>query len=223
VTCEHTRRIAAELALGIADGADRAQTIEHIADCAECRRELEELSSVADELLTLAPAHEPPPGFESRVLTRLRPARRRYWRPLRALAPAAAAAALAAGIVVGATRDDVRLADHYRATLAEAHGSYFEAARLRAPGGVPVGIAYAYRGAPSWIFVYVDAAHRRSYDAELAMASGARVPLPSLRIDPKTGSAGATLTLDVHDVAAIRLLGREPGDVLEAHLPHTGA
>jgi hypothetical protein len=221
MTCEHTRHIAAELALGIADGADRARAIEHIADCAECRRELEELSMVADELLTLAPAHEPPPGFESRVLSRLRPARRRRWRPLRVLAPAAAAA-LASGILVGATRDDVRLAEHYRATLAEAHGSYFEVARLRAPGGVPAGVAYAYRGAPSWIFVYVDAAHRRTYEVELAMVSGARVPLPTLRIDPKTGSAGATLTIDVHDVAAVRLLGHEPGDVLEAHLPHAG-
>jgi hypothetical protein len=218
--CEDTRRVAAELALGIADGADRARALEHISACAECRRELDELSAIADELLTLAPAHEPSPGFESRVLARLRPDRRRRRRPLRVLVPAAAAAALAAGLVVGATRDDVRLADHYRATLAEAHGRSFEAARLRAPGGAPAGVAYAYQGVPSWIFVYVDAAHRRGYDVELAMVSGARVPLPALRIDPETGSAGAALAIAVHDVAAIRLVGREPGDVLDARLPH---
>ena len=91
--CEHTRRLAAELALGIADGADRAQALRHIAGCAECRSAVEELSDVADELLMLAPEREPPSGFESRVLARLQPAAaappRRRRRMLAVLAPAA--------------------------------------------------------------------------------------------------------------------------------------
>jgi hypothetical protein len=231
MSCEHTRRLAAELALGIADGADRAQALRHIADCAECRRVVEELSEVADELLTLAPEREPPNGFESRVLTRLQPppsTAPRHVRPWRRalvlLAPAAAAAALAVGILLGATRDDVRLAEQYRATLAEAHGSYFEAARLIAPGEVSAGVVYAYRGTPSWIFVYVDAAHRSTTDSvELAMTSGERVPLPSFRIDAATGSAGEAIPVDVHRVAAVRLVGSAPGEVLEARLPHAAA
>jgi hypothetical protein len=136
-------------------------------------------------------------------------------------APAVAAAALAVGLVLGATRDDVRLAEQYRATLAEAHGSYFEAARLRAPGDVPAGIVYAYRGKPSWIFVYVDRAHRSAtYTVELAMTSGERVPLPSFQLDRATGSAGEAIPVDVHRVAAIRLVGTTRGDVLDARLPH---
>ncbi len=224
--CEHTRRLAAELALGIADGADRAQALRHIAGCAECRRAVEELSEVADGLLVLAPEREPPPGFESRVLARLQPAAaaappRRRRRMLAVLAPAAAAAALATGVVLGATRDDVRLARHYRDTLAAAHGSYFEAARLQAPDGRPAGVVYAYRGIPSWIFLYVDRARRsHGYGVELAMASGRRVPLPSLRLDPDTGSGGAAVRVDVHGVAAVRLVGRAPGDVLVARLAH---
>jgi len=224
MSCEDTQRIAAELALGIADGADRAQALRHLAGCAECRRAVEELSEIADELLTLTPEREPPMGFESRVLARLQPPPRRVRRWRRVLvvpAAAAAAAALAAGVVLGATRDDVRLAEHYRATLAEANGSYFEAARLRAPGEVPAGLVYAYRGKPSWILVYVDRAHRSAaYKVELAMTSGKRVPLTSFRLDPATGSAGAAIPVDIHGVAAVRLIGNTRGDVLDARLPH---
>jgi hypothetical protein len=231
MSCEHARHLAAELALGIADGADRAQALRHVADCAECRRVVKELSEVADELLMLAPEREPTNGFESRVLTRLHPPpspaprRVRPWRrALVLLAPAAAAAALAVGVVLGTTRDDLRLAEQYRATLAEANGSSFEAARLRAPGDVSAGVVYAYRGTPSWIFVYVDRAHRSTrYSVELAMTSGERVLLPSFRIDPATGSAGETVPVDVHRVAAVRLVGIARGDVLEARLPHAGA
>src|SRR4051812_3239300 len=110
--CEQTREIAAELALGIADGEDRAQALRHLTECADCRRAVEELSSVTDELLTLAPAQQPPAGFESRVLARLAPPpprprpRRRLRRVLVPLVPAAAAAAVAAGVVFGLTSDD---------------------------------------------------------------------------------------------------------------------
>jgi hypothetical protein len=228
MSCEHTRQLAAELALGIADGADRAQALRHMAGCAECRRAVEELSEVADELLMLAPEREPPVGFESRVRARLQPepARpprriRRVRRAFSVLAPAAAAAALAVGVVLGATRDDARLADQYRSALATAHGSYFEAARLTAPGGSPAGLVYAYRGTPSWIFVYVDRTHRPTrYRVELTMTTGERVPLPSFQLDPATGSAGRAIPVDVHDVATVRLVGTTRGDVLEARLPH---
>jgi anti-sigma-K factor RskA len=71
--CDRTRELAAELALGILDGEERAQALRHLAECPECRRAVEELTAVADELLMLAPEREPPAGFESRVLARLQP------------------------------------------------------------------------------------------------------------------------------------------------------
>src|SRR5262249_6157168 len=129
--CDETRELVPELALGIADGEDRARVLEHAATCADCRHELEELAGLADELLVLAPAAEPPVGFERRVLESIAPVaaparrRRRRLRPVLALAAAAvAAAAVTAGAVLVAGRDDRRLADHYRSVLAEAHGSY---------------------------------------------------------------------------------------------------
>ena len=222
--------LASELALSIADGAERARALDHLAGCAECRRMVAELSDVTDELLLRAPEREPPVGFESRVLSRLQAPRtttRRAWRPRRALlmlAPAAVAAALATVIVLGATRDDRRLADQYRAALAVAHGTSFEAARLRAPANRSAGVVYAYRGSPSWVFVYLDRARRSTrYRAELVMTSGRRVPVPSLRIDPATGSGGQAIRVDLREVASVRLVGTTPGDVLEADLPGAGA
>jgi hypothetical protein len=230
MSCDETRQLAPELALGIADGADRARALEHLAGCADCRRAVGALSEVTDELLMLAPEREPPVGFESRVLERIAPApapvprrrvRRSPRRLLAVLAPAATAAALATGIMLGVTNDDRRLADQYRATLAEAHGSYFEATSLRAPAGTRAGLVYGYRGRPSWIYVAVDPSYRSTaYDAELVLTSGRRVPLPRLRLDPRTGSGGQAIPVDLHDVATVRLVGSAPGDVLQAGLPH---
>jgi hypothetical protein len=232
MSCEHTRQLAAELALGIADGAERARALRHLAECAECRRAVEELSAISDELLTLAPEREPPLGFESRVLARLQPPpatatapRARRWRRVLAPVAAAGAAALASvAIVLAATGDDRRLASHYRATLAAAHGSAFDAARLKAPGRVPAGVVYGYRGTPSWVFVAIYRPYRSTaYTLELAMTSGRRVAVPSFRLDPRTGSAGRTIAVDLRRVSAIRLVGPGRGEVLEASLPHATA
>src|SRR3954464_5811031 len=121
MTCEQTRGLASEPALGIADGAERAAALEHLAGCAECRRAVAELSEVTDELLLRAPEHEPPPVFESRVLAQIQPPRararvhpapqptrppRRRRPPSRAplvLAPAALTAVTATVAVLGAT------------------------------------------------------------------------------------------------------------------------
>jgi putative zinc finger protein len=223
--CERTHELAAELALGILDGEQRAQALRHLAECPECRRAVEELTAVADELLMLAPEREPPAGFESRVLARLQPPpaatrpTRRLRRMLAPVAAAAAAAAIAVAVVVQATGDDRRLADDYRAALAAGHGSSFEAARLRAPGEVPAGVVYAYRGRTSWIFVVVYRAHRAvPYRAELATTSGRRVALPSFRLDPKNGTGGEAIPVDLSAVSSVRLVGPRPGDVLEADL-----
>jgi len=225
MACEETRELAAELALGIADGADRARALRHLAECPECRRSVEELSAVVDELLLVAPQHEPPAGFESRVVSRIaaprRPARRRWRVVLAPVAAAAAAGALAVGVVLGLTSDDRRLADQYRETLAAANGSYFEATRLQDADGGRAGLVYGYRGDPSWIYVDVYTDGAADYRAELVLTSGRRVPLPRLRLDPTPGSAGQAIPVDLERVARVELTGSREGDVLTATLPHS--
>src|ERR1044072_6357916 len=93
--CAEVRELIPELAMGVASGDDRARALKHLAGCAACRRELEDVTATVDELLLLAPEHEPPLGFDARVLSAMRPAAaRRRPRILLAVAAAAAVAVL---------------------------------------------------------------------------------------------------------------------------------
>ncbi|PSL08278.1 hypothetical protein CLV30_101249 [Haloactinopolyspora alba] len=69
--CAELAESLAEVATGAASGPDRARVLDHLSECDDCRAELERLSRVADEVLLLAPSHEPPAGFESAVLERI--------------------------------------------------------------------------------------------------------------------------------------------------------
>lgn len=172
--CERLRELAGELALGIAAGEDRDAALRHLGGCAACRQLVSELSTVGDELLLLAPAQEPPPGFEARVVDaiaeppRLRRLHRfarggrqhrggRFRAPRWAAVAAAAvlAAALGSGSVLAATNGDRQLADSYRSVLSEGRGSSFAAAPLQGPGGGRVGTVFGYQGQPSWMVVTV--------------------------------------------------------------------
>jgi predicted anti-sigma-YlaC factor YlaD len=66
--CAEARELFPELAIGVAAGDERARALGHLSGCPACRGELAGAAEVVDELLLLAPEHEPPPGFESSVL-----------------------------------------------------------------------------------------------------------------------------------------------------------
>src|SRR5262245_26047331 len=137
--CEETRALAAELALGIVEGEERGRALEHLAVCPECRRKVEELSDVADELLLLAPAKEVPVGFESRALAGLepppKPRRRLLPRILVPVTAALAAAGIAVGVTLTVVSDDLDIAHKYKGALDEANGEAFVAYELQAPDG----------------------------------------------------------------------------------------
>jgi hypothetical protein len=219
--------VAAELALGIAGGEQRARALEHAATCAECRRVLDEHAVAADELMLVAPAHEPPIGFESRVLERFperetaHPStpRRLTVGPRRlkmAMAIMATAAATAGGMLL-AFRDDRRLASDYREILAVAEGKYFDAVHLREPSGARAGQVLGYQGSPSWMVVTVARRYRsHPYRCELVTRDGQRIRLRAFRLDEATGSWGQTIPIDLRDVARLRVVDRESGEVLGA-------
>ena len=217
--CGEARELLSELALGIADGEDRARVLEHVEDCADCRRELERQSALADELLVLAPEQEPPPGFEVSVLRSIQPPapRRSILRPLAAAGAVAAAVAIAVGAMLIGTRDDRRLADQYRAALEEANGRYFSAAQLTDAAGRRGGVLFTYRGTPSWILVTVSPGFGASVDrAELVDRGGRRIPLASFRL--VDGAWGGTIPVDLQDVAAVHLVGKNGRSALVAEL-----
>jgi Putative zinc-finger len=229
VRCEDVRELAPDLALGIADGEERAAALAHLSRCGECRRLLEQLSQVADELLIVAPVEEPPPGFESRVMGALglRPEPRRRlagWFTPRRLAttvgPALAAAAVTAAVLMSVYHDDRVTADRYRETLQQADGRYFQAQPLRGASGARAGVAFGYEGSPSWLFLTVYPEHRDDVrGGELLTRGGETIPLRGLRLDPAQGSWGGAIPVPLHEVDAVRLLGERPGELLSASFP----
>jgi hypothetical protein len=73
MSCEQARELAPELTIGIADGQQRDAALRHAATCPDCRQLISELSSVIDDLLLLAPSHEPPRGFAARTVASMSP------------------------------------------------------------------------------------------------------------------------------------------------------
>jgi hypothetical protein len=110
LTCGEVRPTLPEVALGVAEGRERAVALTHIETCDECRSHLANLTGVSDAVTSLTPPAEPPPGFETRVISQLRRVREegtphngavRLANRWRALPLAVAAALLAAGGVAG--------------------------------------------------------------------------------------------------------------------------
>jgi anti-sigma factor RsiW len=132
--CSRLHDLAPELALGLLDGAERAEALAHLERCVRCHADVASLTELGEQLLLLAPSAPPPAGFESRVLERVdeaaqaaapgdrpeptpapRPApatprsRPRRWRTSRLLIAAAAVIALVgafAGVLARMSGDD---------------------------------------------------------------------------------------------------------------------
>lgn len=224
VSCEEARALAPELSLGNATGEERARVLHHLASCPDCRRFVSELAAVADELLLLAPAHEPPAGFESRVLARLEERKtkgRRLRRFLGIAAVALFAAGAAGGGVLWALRSDREIASRYRQVLALANGEYFNAARLHDVHGAKRGLLFGYQGDTSWLFLTIDGPlDPGTYRAELITRQGEGLLLDaSVDLSGAQPSWGTALPGDLHGAAGFRIRDDEGHRVLEARFP----
>ncbi|MGW3950308.1 anti-sigma factor family protein [Streptomyces sp. NPDC004752] len=173
VTCQKLREIGAELALGVLPGRERADAVAHLDRCAECRKYVEELTSVSDRLIGLLPGSEPPVGFEERVARRLTTAARERRPPMRAaaafpggrrrirvrLAAVAATLVLAVGFggwAVGTAIEDVVVGS---APTAGTNGGMLSGDLSSVVAhGKTVGEIYAHPGRPGWIYMAVDLA-----------------------------------------------------------------
>jgi hypothetical protein len=80
MTCAELADVAAELALGVLTGRERARAIAHLEWCDACREHVRQLTATGEQLIELLPPAEPPAGFETQVLDRIglpvRPAER---------------------------------------------------------------------------------------------------------------------------------------------------
>ncbi len=73
---DDARDQAALFALGSLPAAEAARMEAHLAECPECRAEVDALASVVGDLALAAPGIEPPPGLRERVLARARAEKR---------------------------------------------------------------------------------------------------------------------------------------------------
>lgn len=208
--CVEICELLPEIAAGVAIGDDRARALRHLAGCAECRRELDALATVVDELLTLVPSMEPPAGLERSVLAGVAPPRRRWWHnpALRLATAGALAVAVGAGVALQATAHDRWVANQYQEVLRVAGGQYLTVRVITAPHGAEAGRVFAYQGTPSWVFVALryDGAVG-PYQVILVTRDGRDRPLGEMPVIGSEGSWGIAIEAPVSQIAEVRLVG----------------
>lgn len=208
LTCEQLRELAAELALDLLSGRDRALALAHVNRCDACREQVRSLTGVGDRLLDLAPGVEPPVGFEDRVLARMGmlPAPRRRGHAARSgrwlpLAVAAAAVALVFGLggwAVGSLATP--------ATVSES-AQPLRVASLHAADAKQIGQVFTYRGDPSWMYLTVNVGVGVSSVAcEMARRGGGYLPMGTFPLADGRGGWGGKLPVDPTMITGARLL-----------------
>lgn len=144
IGCTAVRDAAPELALGILDGAERAELLLHLASCPSCQDHVNELAGIADGLTRLAPEVEPPFGFSRRVDHLIRGKRHRRLRRWGTVTLAAAAAAIIAVVavrVVDAGRPSQPVAAPALRTVAMIGANNIRVGRVALSGTSPASLA----------------------------------------------------------------------------------
>lgn len=195
-----------ELATGALSGRRRSAVLEHVASCPPCASELAELTAIADGLLSLAPAAEPPVGFEERVAVwwAREPAARR---PRRALWCAAAAALVALGAIGG-----------WLATSTSTPPPVRTAVLLRA-GTAATGTAVVTGAAPARLVMTLSSS-RPLGEVRCAVTTRAhkRIVVGSFWMDGPTGAWSATLSVPADELAAVSVLSSSGAVVASGRL-----
>ena len=206
--CREVRDLIPELAMGVASGEMRARGLAHLAGCAACRRELEDVAGTADALLLLVPEREPPTGFDACVLAALdpRPIRHRIRTGLLAAAAAVLVAALAGGLTWWRGAEDRDVAEQYGSVLSIADGNYLRAADLEIDGA-GAGNVFAYDGRPSWLFVTVEDAPPGTYHVRLVGTDGRSRWIGTCTVRGGTGSWGTTDDVPIRSVDRVEMSG----------------
>jgi hypothetical protein len=209
--CADFQALLPELAAGVAAGDERARALRHLNGCADCRRELDALAALADDILALAPAVEPPAGFESRVLRRIVPPTR-HWprRALRLVVTAVLAVVVGVGVggtlAMRATADDRRLAETCRRSGQATGGRYLASHRLGTPDASTAGRVYAYQGTPPWVLVVVQfGTVGGSYEVLVVTRDREEWSIGEMVVTGGAGSWGGPTHVDVDRIAEIRL------------------
>lgn len=238
--CAGLAGVAAEVALGVLTGRERAQAIAHLDRCDACREDVRQLMATSEGLLSLLPAAEPPAGFETRVLDRLglpaaagreddaRAARSRHARPRRA--PGArgahgarrlvAAAAVALAVIgAGAAGWGMGTATASRQGSPAASQGPLTSAALLTASHQNVGQVFVYQGGQGqggqqWMYMSVDLPSGDGrVTCQVVAADGRVTTVGSFRLAGGYGSWGRAGSWGGGTVRAAHLLAAD-GTVL---------
>jgi hypothetical protein len=190
--CDELADVAAELALGVLTGRERAEALAHLVQCPACRENVRQLTTTGEELLELLPTIEPPAGFETRVMDRLgltpasaQPAAptRRPGRTRRLLT----VAAVVGGIVVAGVGGW-----GLHAATSSPSTSPLSSAALLTASHQSAGTIYVYNGASRWLFMSVDlSSGNGTVVCQLISANGHVTTIGSFRLTHGYGSWGS--------------------------------
>jgi hypothetical protein len=200
-SCTQFREVAPELALGVLGGAERAEAIIHANGCARCQALVTELTEVADALPLLAPEHEPPPGFERRVLAAGRARRRRSTRRWIASAAAVAAAAAILSITI------VRVVDAGNDTE-PAVADPVAARMITDTGSWPAGWAYVTNGTSVAVSINYELTSGR-YRIVGTPTNGGSTALGTIAVVDGKGSWTGHSAVPLKSGASIALVGAD--------------
>ena len=198
MSCAEFHDSAAELALGVLTGRERAEALAHLDHCEACREHVRQLTTTGEELLGLLPTAEPPAGFETRVMDRLglaapapqplrhrrrRPAWSHEFSPRRALAAAAVVVAL-----LGAALGGWGL----HATATPASYALTSATMIATDDHSHVGQVFVYNGDPRWMYMSVDMeSGNDTVICQLVDSNGQVTTVGTFRLADGYGSWGA--------------------------------
>jgi len=237
MSCEAFDDVAAELALGVLTGRERAEALAHLDGCDACRENVRQLTMMGEGLLGLLPAVEPPPGFETRVMERIglsMPA---------AGAPAGPGKDRGSWLGIGASRGQrtgwTRRMLTVAAVVALIAGAGLAGwglhAASSAPAGSPlssatllsashrqVGKVYFYNGNPQWLYMAVDLPRQdRTVICQLVSKDGFITTIGSFRLVNGDGSWGSSAWANDEPVTAARLVSASGTVLATATLPRT--
>ncbi len=169
------------LAIGELAEPEASRLLTHADSCTTCQAHLDAVCGLVDSLLQLTPRVEPPPGFESTVLERLRvgvSARPARWRSVAVVA--ACIAALLGGIALANTT----LGGANDSANASA-GTVTRSGTIAAPDGTSIGSAQLVSGAQPFVLVTIDNPTNSGADVwcELLLGSGQSVTVGSWGYD----------------------------------------
>jgi hypothetical protein len=196
MSCDEFAEVAAELALGVLTGRERAAALAHLDSCEPCRELVRELTMAGEELLALVPSREPPAGFETRVLDRLGLAAPSPHRPgVRSRMRSALSVAAVAIALVGAGLGgwSLRAATAQHATSSTAQTSGLSSAALVTPGHETVGLVAVYKRSPWWMSMSVNLGEvgNVTVKCQLEMADGSYATVGNFRLSEGYGTWGS--------------------------------